>query len=511
MRLEHVLAAHAIRKPHKTAVVCNDRRQDYQQLNESVLRTAAGLANLGVGLGDRVLLYLRNGLEFVHCLYGCMVVGGIGVPVNTRLTANEIAYFVADAQPKVIVYDAVNRSVVDSFADRLQGTRRIVVGDAQAGESSFHEVIATPPRPPPRLPCDATDCMIMYTSGTTGTPKGVIVTHANILVQHGYLNAITWGIGADDVYLITTPLAHRTGQGRLGNAMCLGGTLVIMEKFEAGSTVDRIEAERVTVVGMVPTIARMLLPEIARDPTRCASLRRIIVTGEAFPMDVQRQLLHLLPNVRLLSFFAMSEVGLVTLLDHEEQFTHPTSLGRPVPGFEVRIVNDQGEDLPVGAVGEMLVRTGVPGTFTAMRGYFNRPEENAAAVHDGWIRTGDLVRADQDGYLYLVDRKKDMIVSGGYNVFSKEVEQALASHPAVADAGVIGVPDELFGQSVMAFVEKKSGTQVTAEELVEHCRRLIASYKKPKHLIFVDTLPRNSLGKTLKVELRKIAETMINA
>jgi acyl-CoA synthetase (AMP-forming)/AMP-acid ligase II len=307
------------------------------------------------------------------------------------------------------------------------------------------------------------------------------------------------------VYLVTTPLSHRTGFARLSNSMLLGGTLVVMSKFDASDAVEIIQREGVTVAGMVPTVCRMLLPLIEADPARCASLRRIVVTGEAFPVELKKRLIAALPQVRLFSFFAMTEVGGVTSLSHEEQFTHPASIGRPTPGVEIRIVDEAGAQVAEEEPGELLVRNGLPGQYSVLRAYYRRPDETASAFTDGWFRTGDMVRVDRDGYLYVVDRKKDMVLSGGFNIYTKEVEQALLTHPSIADAAVIGVPDPLFGEAVVAFVEFVSGQRVAADEIIEHARNQIASYKKPKHVFISDELPRNSLGKVLKNELREHA------
>jgi long-chain acyl-CoA synthetase len=228
----------------------------------------------------------------------------------------------------------------------------------------------------------------------------------------------------------------------------------------------------------------------------------VLVTGEAFPVEVKRRLQARWPKARMYSFFAMTEGGAVTSLGPDEQLTHGTTVGRPLPGVEVRLVDDKDQDVPVGEVGEILIRSGEPGRYTIMRGYYHRPEADAEAFVDGFLRTGDLGRFDADGYLTIVDRKKDMILSGGLNVYSKEVERALESHPAVAEAAVIGIADRHYGEAVCAYVILNPGASATAEELIAHCRTLIASYKKPRQIRFVESLPRNSVGKVVKTLLR---------
>ena len=508
MRLENILAAHAVRTPDKTALVSGSQRVSYRALHAGARAMAGGLRAVGVGPGDRVLVYLPNGVEFVQVLYASFMLGAVVVPVNTRLTPKELAYFAQDSEPVALIVHSDSLDALRPVESELASCKWFVAGDKAAGRIALNSLSTLGQgnvEPLAPVPLSAEDCMIMYTSGTTGKPKGAVMTAANFIVQHGYLNAIDWGICNNDCFLVTTPLAHRTGLARMLNALCLGSTLVVMDRFDARAAVDLIEREQVTAAGMVPTVARMLMPVLEKNAQRCGSLRHIIVTGEAFPVDLKRALIALLPQVKLHSFFAMTEVGAVTTLNHEEQFTHPTSVGRPTPGVEVRLVDDAGKDVPTGEAGEMLVRSGVPGRFTTMVGYYKRPEETAATIVDGWVRTGDMARMDDAGYYYIVDRKKDMVISGGFNIYTKEVEQALTEHPAILDAAVVGVPDAIFGESVAAFIEVRPGSTLNADEVGEHCKSRIASYKKPKHVYFVEALPRNALGKVTKNDLRGMA------
>lgn len=508
MRLELLVAGHARRTPDKTAVVLGDRRVSYGQLHEDALRVAAGMQALGVQPGDRVIGYLPNGIEFIQLMLGAFHLGAMLVPVNTRLTAKELAYFAEDSEAKIVCVDSSSMAALDAVADSFKGMHWVVTGQARPGQIPFatlasHDVVKLPTIPVEH--CE--DCMVIYTSGTTGRPKGAIITMANFIVNHAFVNAQDWGLAPHDVFLVTTPLAHRTGMARMMNSLCLGATLVVMERFDPAQTIDVIEKEQVSAVGMVPTIARMLLPVLkeGNNAQRCDSLRHIIVTGEAFPVDVKKAVIQLLPKVQLHSFFAMTEVGAVTGLNHAEQFTHPASVGRVTLGVEVRIVDDAGREVPVGEPGELLVRTGAPGNFLTMRGYYKRPEETAKAIVDGWVHTGDMARFDDEGYMYIVDRKKDMVLSGGFNIYTKEVEQVLLEHGAVLDVAVVGVPDAVYGEAVTAFVELRPGERLDAAGLIEHCKERIAGYKKPKHVFFVEALPRNALGKVLKAPLREQA------
>jgi acyl-CoA synthetase (AMP-forming)/AMP-acid ligase II len=511
MRLDSVLLAHAQRHPAKLALVCGERRVTFGELSESIRRIAGGLRDQGVAPGDRVVLYLSNSAELVELMFGALAAGAIVVPVTTRLTLKELAYFCRDCTATVVACEPEMAAGVEKIIGELGGATGLVIGAARPGFVTLDAVRATPLRALPPVPLEQDTALVMYTSGTTGVPKGVELTHANILIQHGYMNGVEWCIGGDDRYLVAAPMAHRAGLGRLMNAMTLGGTLFILAKFDPAQIVDTIERERITVFGMVPTMCRMLLPEIEKAPHRCYSLTLIPATGEAFPVDLKQRLMAALPDTELVTFFGMTEAGGVTNLSHAEQFTHPRSVGRPSPGVEARVVDAAGRDMPPGSVGELIVRSGKPGAGTVMKGYFNRPEETAAAIRDGWFFTGDLATLDADGYLTIVDRKKDMIVSGGFNVYSKEVELAIATMPGIASVAVVGIPDPVYGEAVVAFIEMEGAAAPQAEAIIAHCREAIAGYKKPRHVLFRTVLPRNAVGKVLKHELAAEARALLAA
>lgn len=504
MRLSTFLDAHARRVPDRTALVVEDRRVNYRELADAVANLARGLHMLGLKSGDRIALYLPNGIEFVTLAYAAFALGAVVVPVTTRNTLEELAYFVADSGASMVVYGGVSSK--DMRAKLGNGDRPVLisVGEEQESGVSYATIAKPSDGALPEVPVSFDEALIMYTAGTTGKPKGAVLTHSNLVITNAF-SAIQWGLTEDDVGLVTTPLAHRTGLARMVNTFCLGAKLVVMMRFDVEEALRVIEAEQVTVLGIVPTVGRMMLPTLKEDSKRCASLRHLLVTGEAFPVELKRELALLLPQIRLCSFYAMTEAGAVTALSHEEQFSHATSVGRPTPGIEVKIVTEAGHPVEASGVGEIWVRAGLPGHFTNMKKYHGRPQETAEAFVDGWLRTGDMGRFDDDGYLYIVDRKKDMVVSGGFNVYTKEVEQTLLQHPAIADVAVLGVPDPLFGEAVVAFIELRGNTALTTEAVQEFTKSRIASYKKPKHVFFRKELPRNGLGKILKTELRSIA------
>ena len=504
MTLGALLTENARRHPERIAIVCDGRQVTYRELDLLSNSLANTLIERGIAPGDRAAVYLPNGIELVVALCGVLKAGAIVVPVSTRLVPAEVEIMMEDSKPAAVIFHAGVRAAVQGFAVRLANPLLICDADAVAGELDLKTVMTTgSPAPVERASSNMDDALIAYTSGTTGRPKGAISTHANLIVGSGEMTAQAWGLRADDVILITTPMAHRIGLARLANAFVLGAKLAIMSRFDVGGAIGLIEAEGVTVVSLVPTIARMLLPEIEKRPQACRSIRIVVATGEAFPEDVQRRLTELLPQVRVYGFYSQTEGGFMASLSPEDRLTHPGSVGRPVPTVEVRIVDDNLRDVPRGDAGEILVRCGAPGERSVMRGYYQLPDANAEAFIDGWLRTGDVGRMDADGFLYFVDRAKDMIVSGGLNIYSREVELALAKHAAVADAAVIAVPDPEFGEAVMAFVELAPGRTVSPDELVEHCRAHIAGYKKPKHVSFVAALPRNTTGKVMKGPLRE--------
>ncbi|MDO8300964.1 class I adenylate-forming enzyme family protein [Lacisediminimonas sp.] len=506
MKFASFLTAHAASMGNKDAVICGNRRLSFAELNSSTNRLAQGLRSAGVKVGDRVCIYLPSGVEFVQAFIAVVKAGAVTVPVNLPLSVPEISHILADSKPSAAFISAVTADAFARASEGIEGIRTIAVDDA--GPAGMEALIAASPDQLPDVPFDFDDCMIGYTSGTTGRAKGVILTQSNYAFVNGYLNGYHWGLTARDRQISTTPLAHRTGFARVMNMILHGCTLVIMPRFDAAEAARLIEQESISVLGMVPTVGRMLLPEIEAHPERFASLRVMLATGEAFPVDVKQRLQAALPQIRLYSFYAMTEAGAIAGLDASQQITHAASVGRPWPGVDVKLMSTDGQQVATGEVGEVWVRSGVPGLYSTMRGYLNRPQETAETIRDGWLATGDMGRFDAEGFLYLVDRKKDMVLSGGYNIYSKEVEAALYEHPDIVDAAVIGVPDPVFGEAVAAYVELRAGAAADAEAIIAHCRDRIASYKKPRHVFFLPGLPRNTTGKVLKTRLREMYQAL---
>ncbi len=504
MKLGAMLADAAMRHPDREALVCGERRISFGELDLTANRLANAYLGRGQKIGDRIVMYLPNSAELIEAMVGAAKSGGVIVPISTRLAPPEADYIITDCEPWAIFFAPEFRETVHAAAEKVGNPLLVCFGDAENCEISFNDLRVDNVTPPPPLPTKPDSLMIGYTSGTTGRPKGAVSTHSSLVMIGGFMNHKEWGMNETDRIIATTPMAHRTGLGRIANSVCLGCAVVVMPKFDPVSCVDTIEKERITAIGLVPTIARMLMPEIEKRPEACKTLRMMVATGEAFPVEVKQRLGRALPHLGLYSFYAQTESGFITCLRPEEQKSHAASCGRAVPGVEIRIVDAHRNDLPQGEAGEILMRCGPPGLMT-MTEYWKKPEETAKAFHDDWLVTGDVGRLDQDGYLYFVDRAKDMIVSGGLNIYSREVEDAIETHAAVNEAAVVPIPDPEFGEAVCAFVTFHPGKSAEEADIIEHCRTLIASYKKPKRVLPIDNLPRNSNGKILKADLRELA------
>jgi len=511
LNLGDMLSLAARRGPDREAIVAGRRRVGFAELESRANRLGNALLGLGLAPGDRVALYMPNSIALVEAMAAVLKAGGMILPISTRLAGPEIRFMLEDAEPFALIYTPALREAARDAAAGMGDVRLMVAGKPQAGEHALESLIgAAADSPPVRAETGNDDAVLCYTSGTTGRPKGAISTQRNLVINQGWMNAVEWRLTAADRTLVATPMAHRTGVARIASSFCLGSALVLQERFDPEEAVRLIAEEHVSHIGVVPTIARLLLPAIERAPEACATLRTMLATGEAFPVELKGRLFAALPQLGLHSFYSQTEAGTISNLRPEEQARLPDSCGLPFQGVEVRLVDAALDDVAAGEPGEVLVRCGEPGAISVMREYFRRPEENRAVFVDGWLRTGDVARRGEGGYLYFVDRLKDMIVSGGLNIYSREVEDALLRHPGVEDAAVIGVPDAEFGEAVMAFI-KPAGNQAPSEEaLIEHCRQHIAGYKKPRHFRFVDEMPRNSTGKIAKHRLREAASLAIS-
>lgn len=492
--IPELVAASARRVPEVTALVFEDRRITFAELDRRADLLAGALHERGVQAGDQVAMLLYNRIEFVESFLAIQRLGACAVPVNFRLAAEEIAYVLDDSNAVGAIVDGA----LASSAPSISGFQLTLDG-APGGEPYEEALAAADPPPSGLLVDDETLAFLMYTSGTTGRPKGAMLTHQNLVV-----NAMNWiyelGATKNDVWLSGLPLFHIGGLNGILPFLQLGSTAVIERStgFDPARSLELLAAHRVSMCFFVPTQWQEICAAVASSGIKLESLRTIIWGASPAPLPTLELLEETFPEAMIVSAFGQTEMSSNTaFLKGEDSIRKMGSVGRPVVNVEVRIVDEQGDDVTPGEVGEIVYRGP-----TVMRGYFGNEEASAAAFAGGWFHSGDLVREDEDGFLYVVDRLKDMLISGGENVYSAEVEQVLVRHEAVAEVAVIGVPHERWVETPLAVVVSHPGVEASEEELIEHCREHLAGYKKPSRVIFVEELPRNASGKVLKPQLR---------
>ena len=496
----------ARRTPDKPAVVMSDgsRGMTFAELDRRSLQVEALLHQHGIGAKDHVALVMDNGPEFLEVAWGAQRAGTLWTPVNWHLTEDEAAYVVSDCGARVLFATEATGDLAARIVGRSPGVEAAyVAGESREGLVDY--VAARDAAPAAQSADEVEGTYFFYSSGTTGTPKGIRPNHAfppfgtGLAIEH--VMASSFGFGADSVYLCPAPLYHAAPIGWSMGAQRNGGSVVLMEKFDPLACLRAIEQHGVTHVQFVPThFVRMLkLPEEQRRAFDLSSLQVVIHAAAPCPVDVKRQMIDWL-GPKIMEFYAGSEGSGMTVISAPEWLAHPGSVGRAALGT-LHIVGEDGEELPPGEVGTVYFEGG--GTFE----YYNDPEKTAKAFNDkGWATLGDLGSLDEEGYLYLADRRTDLIISGGVNVYPAEVEEALVLHPAVADVAVIGVPDDEMGQAVRAVVQPAAdrvpGPEL-AEELLTHCRTALAGFKRPRSVVFVDELPRLPTGKLLRRRVRE--------
>lgn len=494
-----LLRRSAARYPAKTAVVYGELRQSYADLDRTVNRTANALAARGVRKGDRFAILSHNNHAFVVAYFALARLGAISVPINFMLCPEEVAYILEHSGATGMLVEEALLPVARSAAGEAVAVRG-VIGAGHDGWESFGDWAAHGDDAEPGVEIGDDDpIQLMYTSGTESRPKGATLSSRSLISQ--YVTCVVDGeMSGDDVEVHALPLYHCAQlHCFLTPGVYLGATNIVLPGADPAGILAAIEAERATKLFCPPTVWIGLLRHPDFDRRDLSSLRKGYYGASIMPVEVLKEIAARLPNVRLFNFYGQTEMAPVaTILRPEEQLTRLGSAGRPALNVETRIVGEDGEPLPPGEVGEIVHRSP-----HAMLGYWNDPEKTAEAFRGGWFHSGDLGVMDEDGYLSVVDRKKDMIKTGGENVASREVEEAIYQHPAVAEAAVFGVPDEKWIEAVTAAVVLREGASLTAEELVAFLRERLAPFKTPKHVRFVAALPKNASGKVLKRELRE--------
>ncbi|GIJ54393.1 long-chain-fatty-acid--CoA ligase [Virgisporangium aurantiacum] len=491
MNIATNLTATAARCPDRPAVRLDGAVLTYADLAERSARVAAFLRAQGVRPGDRVAVMLPNVPEFATAYFGILRAGAVVVPMNPLLKEREVAYYLADSDARLILAAPACAGAAAAGAARAGAACHPVDGgfaDASAGHPPADDVADR---------ADGDTAVILYTSGTTGRPKGAQLTHANLATNVRIAATELFHLRPDDVVFGGLPLFHSFGQTcGLNAAVSVGACLTLIARFTPEKALEVIERDAVTVFQGVPTMYVALLGAPGRDRCDASALRLCVSGGAALPVEVLRGFERAFGCV-VLEGYGLSETSPIASFNHPDRQRKAGSIGTPIRGVDFRVVDEDGKDVAVGDVGEIVVRG-----HNVMAGYWRRPEETAAVVRNGWFHTGDLARVDEDGYFFIVDRKKEMIIRGGFNVYPREIEEVLYEHPAVAEVAVVGIPDATLGEEIGAAVVLRPGSEVTRTELADHVKGQLAPYKYPRRVWFVPALPKGPTGKVLKREIR---------
>ncbi|MFC1824772.1 long-chain-fatty-acid--CoA ligase [Thermodesulfobacteriota bacterium] len=494
--------------PDHEALVCKDTKMTGRQLFERVNRVSNALLDLGLKKGDRVAVLMNNSSQAVECFFGIMCSGLVYLPLNARNSVEEHLYMLNDAEAGAIIMGDEFGELLTPALSEAPTVSHVICGTRNPPDSvqSYEALLigASPDEPQADL-LDDDVCRLNYTSGTTGKPKGVLLTHRNFVTAE--LNYILTGqIEEHDTVLLSGPVTHASGAHILPHVL-QGARAIVLENFDPKVILEHIQKERITTLMVVPTMLAFILAQPDVEKYDLSSLKTIRYGASPIPLEVLKKAIKVFKQTGFIQGYGLTEGGApLTALskkDHildgtEKNLKRLLSIGRELPTASVRIVDEEGNTLPLNDVGEIAVRSDM-----TMKGYWNNPEATATALRGGWLHTRDMGYRDEDGYIYLVDRKEDMIISGGFNIYPKEVEDIIYMHPAVFEATVFGIPDDLWGESVKAVVSLKEGMSATADEIIDHCKNHLASYKKPKSVDFIKEIPKNPTGKILRRQLRE--------
>ena len=489
--LANRLLAAASASGDRPALRQGDAVISYQQLDDMSARVAVWLGQAGVAAGDRVGVMLPNITAFPAIYYGILRAGGVVVPMNPLLKSREISFHLRDSGAHVLFASVgLGHEAQKGAADA--GATCVVV---EAG--GFEEfLLGIDPEPGVVARTSEDTAVILYTSGTTGRPKGAELTHGG-LAMNAAVSTRIFGVDGGDVIFGGLPLFHAFGQTcGLNVAIHAGACLSLLPRFDAVSTLEILQRDGVTVFEGVPTMYSALLQAPTRGDYDTKALRVCVSGGAAMPVELMRTFEREFDCI-ILEGYGLSETSPVASFNHADRERKAGSIGTPIEGVQFRLVEDDFEDVLSGQVGEIAIRG-----HNVMKGYWNRPDATAEAIRDGWFRTGDVARVDEDGYYFIVDRKKDLIIRGGFNVYPREIEEVLYEHPAVAAAAVIGIPHPTHGEEVGAAVQLRAGATASEDEILEFVRARVAAYKYARQVWFVDTLPTGPTGKILKREIK---------
>lgn len=500
--------------PNKEAVVCGGKRLTYQEFASRIHRLASGLHQLGIKKDDKVAILHPNCHYFLEAYYGISQIGAISVPINYRLSPGEISFILKDSESRILIVDPMFQKTLEAIRGEIPQIERLIwTGEGkilpETRDLSYEELILQSKKEPfSEVPMDGEDlAQIYYTSGTTGRPKGVMLSHKNVMT-HALGTIAEIHLTDQDVWIHVAPLFHLADAWATWAITWVGGTHVMVREFDPKVVLETIQKERVTLTNLIPTMLNLMVnhPDVGRYDY--SSLRVLLSGGAPIAPEVVRKILETF-KCDYIQTYGMTETSpyltLSILKSHlkklppEEQLNIKSKTGREFIAVELKVVNEKGEEVrrDEKEVGEIIVRGDI-----VTRGYWKLPEETEKSIKEGWLYTGDLAVMDEEGYVTIVDRKKDMILTGGENVYSTEVENVLYMHPSILECAVIGVPDPKWGEAVKGIVVLKPGHQATEEEIIRFCKERMAHYKAPKSIDFMDALPRTGSGKIHKKGLR---------
>ncbi|WP_077213303.1 class I adenylate-forming enzyme family protein [Bacillus dakarensis] len=502
------LSLHTKNRGNDTALVYEGSSLTFSEFNHRVNSLGHSMLSQGIKKGDHVILYMRNRLEMIEIFYAISAIGAVAVPINYMVRGQDLIQLV-NSSDSVFAFVEIEKypDFTEGLAKftRINESNTVLVGDLPNGLNEnflvYHTFLTSGNQKEIQVPVGSQDLSaFIYSSGTTSLPKGIMLTHGALLTRVLRF-AIEWGLSYKDTVLITVPLYHSIGHALMLTLSVLGCKLVVTREFDPEKTIKLMQDEKVTCSIFVPTQYTMMLQVPTIDQYDLSSVRLLISGGAPIIADTKKLIMEKF-SCEFSEFFGSTETGAVVVLRPKDVIRKAKSVGLQAEYAEIRLVDNEGKDVAIGEEGEFAVRWG--GLFS---GYYNLPEETKKShMEDGWFLLGDIGKMDEEGFYYLLDRKKDMIISGGVNIYPKDIEEVIYTHQAVLETAVIGSPDEKWGENVKAFVVLKQGQKVEKEELMEYCNQKLAKFQRIKEVEFLSTLPRNPSGKILKRELRLIKQ-----
>ena len=508
MPIGDFIAKAASHFPNHVVVADQEKRLTAKELLDRANRLANALLKLGLKKGDRVAILLNNCCQSIECSYGIARAGLVFVPLNTRYSADEHLYILNDSEAKALLFGEEFADVIRPILNRPSAVSWPigVPGSISKPVHSYEELLAQASPGDPEIEISDEDLYdIRYTAGTTGRPKGAVHTHRNNIIMLYNVLMDGFHIQEGDAILLTAPVTHASGTQVLPHIV-RGAKVVVLPGFEVKTLLETVQRERITSLYLVPTMIVMILAYPDLKKYDLSSLKNIRYGASPISPETLKKAIQFFGNIFVQGYGLTEGLNPLTVLRKEEHVLDGSekslkrlnSIGREVTIARVRIMDEEGKILPRGQIGEIVVQS-----EQTMKGYWKKPEATAETLRNGWLHTRDLGYMDEDGYVYLVDRKDDMIISGGFNIYPKEVEEVLYMHPAVLEAAVFGIPDEKWGETVKATVSLRTGMKATEEEIIEHCKKHLASFKKPQSVTFIEELPKSAYGKILRRVLKE--------